>query len=172
MAIAYIAIGANLGDRAAHFQRARECIAALPATRLVAVSSVYETQPVGPVDQGPFYNAVARVRTDLEPRALLEALLTIEREEGRQRGEKWGPRTLDLDLLMFGDRVIEQPQLNVPHPRMSERAFVLRPLREIAPHLLHPRADQTIEALFDQLPAEPMRRVKMDGWPWSDPEAG
>ena len=139
--VAYVALGSNVGDRAAHLAAARAAMAALPGTVVVATSRVVETDPVGPPGQGPYLNAVDVVRTTLAPRVLLEALLAIERTRGRDRSRelRHGPRTLDLDLLAYGDAVpggparIEAPALQVPHPRMHERAFVLVPLSDVAP---------------------------------------
>lgn len=139
---AFVALGSNLGDRAAHLEHALAALAALPSTRVVATSSVRETDPVGPPGQGPYLNAVAELRTALAPRALLAALLAVERERGRDRSRevRFGPRTLDLDLLAWGPatpggRSIDVPGLQVPHPRMHERRFVLDPLAEIAPEV-------------------------------------
>jgi 2-amino-4-hydroxy-6-hydroxymethyldihydropteridine diphosphokinase len=138
MNTAYVALGANLGDPAATVGAAFAALTALPASRLVQASSLYRTAPVGFAGQPDFVNAVAELATALEPEPLLAALLTIEQDFGRRRGEKNGPRTLDLDLLLYGDRQIEQPGLTLPHPRMHLRAFVLLPLAEIAPQLAIP----------------------------------
>ncbi|TAH47626.1 MAG: 2-amino-4-hydroxy-6-hydroxymethyldihydropteridine diphosphokinase [Betaproteobacteria bacterium] len=136
---AYIAFGANLGDPAEAFRLALERVAALPATRVAARSSLYRTAPVGVGEDHPDYlNAVIAVDTGLAPRALLDALLTIEHEGGRTRPAHLAPRTMDLDLLLYGDAVIDEPGLLVPHPRMHQRAFVLQPLAEIAPDLTIP----------------------------------
>jgi len=147
---ACVGLGSNVGDRRAHLQAARDAMAALPGTALIAFSSVHETEPVGVSGQGLYLNAAARLRTELDSRDLLEALMSIERAEGRQRSagaQRWGPRTLDLDLLLYGDRVIEGPGLIVPHPRMHQRAFVLAPLSEVAPEMRHPVLDMSIEEL-------------------------
>ena len=137
--LACVALGSNLGDRAAHLARALAALAATPGIEIVATSSVYETDPVGPPPQGPYLNAAATLRTTLVPRALLERLLAIEAEGGRVRGaERNAARTLDLDLLLYGERRIDEPGLTVPHPRIAERAFVLEPLAEIAGELVHP----------------------------------
>lgn len=135
---AYIGLGSNLGDRLAALEAALGALARLEGLDLVAVSAAYETAPVGPVAQGDYLNAVTQVRTRLKPRALLEALLQIERGHGRERRERWGPRTLDLDLLLWGRVRVAEPGLVVPHPRLTERRFVLEPLLEIAPDLVHP----------------------------------
>ncbi|HEV7776219.1 MAG TPA: 2-amino-4-hydroxy-6-hydroxymethyldihydropteridine diphosphokinase [Luteibacter sp.] len=133
---AYIALGSNLGDSKRLVRDAMAALGQLPGTRLVASSGLYLTKPWGVTEQPSFVNAVAGVTTTLAPRALLEALLDTERVFGRVRdGERWGPRTLDLDLLLHGDRVLDEDGLSLPHPRLAERAFVLLPLAEIAPTL-------------------------------------
>ena len=136
--IAYVGIGTNLGDRAAHVAQALQALAAEPAIEFVKASSLYETAPVGKTDQPDFLNAVAALRTSLPPRALLDALLHIENRMGRVRNLRWGPRVIDLDLLLYGDAQIQTPGLTIPHPRLRERAFVLIPLAEIAPDLRLP----------------------------------
>lgn len=136
---AYVAIGSNLGDRRAYLQAGIKEVAALSDTRLVALSRAYETRPLGPVAQPDFLNAVFAVETALAPVPLLAALLAAEKKHQRQRRIRWGPRTLDLDLLLYGECVIENARLTLPHPRMHERRFVLAPLCEIAPDLHHPR---------------------------------
>jgi len=130
---AYIGLGANLGEREATLRDAVERLAADPGVQVVAVSSFRETDPVGAIrDQPPFLNGAAAVETSLTPRRLLELLLRIETEFGRRRqGPQGGPRTLDLDLLLYGDEEIDEPGLRVPHPRLHERAFVLEPLAEL-----------------------------------------
>ena len=135
---AYIAIGGNLGDRRAYLQAGIKEIAALPGTHLAAISRAYETQAVGPVAQPDFLNAVLAIETALAPAALLAALLAAEKKHQRQRRIHWGPRTLDLDLLLYGERTVHSADLTLPHPRMHERRFVLVPLCEIAPRLSHP----------------------------------
>jgi 2-amino-4-hydroxy-6-hydroxymethyldihydropteridine diphosphokinase len=133
--IAYVGIGANLDDPAARVRGAFNSLAAMPQTRLVKRSSLYRTQPQGYRDQPDFVNAVAQVDTALAPAALLTALQQIEADAGRQRSFPNAPRTLDLDLLLYGGERIDEPGLVVPHPRLHERAFVLVPLVEIAPHV-------------------------------------
>jgi 2-amino-4-hydroxy-6-hydroxymethyldihydropteridine diphosphokinase len=127
---AYVGLGANLGDREATIGAA---VAALPG--VVAVSRLRETEPVGVVGQPPFLNGAVLLETDLPPRELLGRLLAIERELGRERRERWGPRTIDLDLLLYGDVVVDEPGLTVPHPRLHERRFALEPLAELDPAL-------------------------------------
>ena len=147
--IAYIALGSNLGDRLATLAEAVSRLRSLPEIRDIAVSSPHETEPVGgPAGQGCFLNAAARIETTLAAKPLLEALIKVERQLGRVRQERWGARTIDLDLLLFDEEIIDAPSLIVPHPRMHERRFVLEPLVEIAPDLRHPVYDKTIRELL------------------------
>lgn len=134
-ATAYIALGSNLADPRAQVERGFAALAALPDTRLQARSRLYRTRPWGVLDQPDFVNAAARITTSLSPRGLLERLQAIEARAGRVRGVRYGPRTLDLDLLLYGDAVIREPDLVVPHPRLHERAFVLAPLADLDPDL-------------------------------------
>ena len=136
---AFIGLGANLGDPQGQIRRAIAALGALPRTRLLASSSLYRSAPVGVAPQPDFVNAVAKIETALSARELLEELLTAEARAGRERPVPGAPRTLDLDLLLYGDAVIDEPGLVVPHPRMHERAFVLMPLAEIAPDISIPR---------------------------------
>lgn len=133
-----IALGSNLGDREAALAGARAAIARLPGTRIMRASAVLETEPLGPVPQAEFLNQMLLVETTLEPRALLDALLLIERAAGRVRGERWGPRTLDCDIVRFGDRVVNEPGLVIPHPEIPNRAFWQRELAEL--HVAHTAA--------------------------------
>lgn len=130
---AYVALGSNLEDPQRQLRSGLESLAALPATRLLRASSFYRSAPVGYADQPDFVNAVAAIETGLSPRGLLDALLAVERRHGRVREFPNAPRTLDLDIVAYGDRTIDEPGLAVPHPRMHERAFVMVPLAEIAP---------------------------------------
>ncbi len=139
MTLAYIGLGANLGDREAMLRAALEQLAAEPAIRVVEVSPFRDTAPVGMVDQPRFLNAAAAVETTLPARALLDRLLGIERRLGRTReGPRFGPRTIDLDLLLYGDERIVEPGLEVPHPRLHERLFALEPLADLDPGLAVP----------------------------------
>lgn len=147
---AYVALGSNLGDRAAHLAAAAAALAALPGTRLLAVSATFETAPVGPAGQQNYFNAAAALSTSLAPLDLLDRLLAIEQANGRVRRERWGPRTLDLDLLLHGDSVLDDPRLTLPHPRMLERAFVLAPLADLAPSVV--LAGRTVSAHLAALP--------------------
>ena len=137
---AYVGLGSNLGEREATLWKALEGLGATEGIEVLAVSSFRETDPVGVVDQPRFVNAAAALETSLRPRELLERLLDVERSLGRDRAveERWGPRTLDLDLLLYGGESIDEPGLEVPHPRLAERAFVLEPLLELDPDLRLP----------------------------------
>lgn len=131
---AFVALGSNLGDRAAHLQRAREALASLPETELLRESAIEETAPLGGMQQPPYLNQMVLLETGLEPRALLQACQAIEREEGRERGEHWGPRTLDLDIVRFGSRRVADSDLIIPHPELSNRDFWRRELAELSSH--------------------------------------
>ena len=133
MTVAYVGLGANLGDREATI---RAAVGALPG--VIAVSALRETDPVGMTEQPRFLNGVAALRTALAPRELLDVLIAVERRLGRERGERWGPRTIDLDLLLYGGETVDEPGLTVPHPRLHERRFVLEPLAELDPELVVP----------------------------------
>jgi 2-amino-4-hydroxy-6-hydroxymethyldihydropteridine diphosphokinase len=145
MAIAYIGLGANLGDRLETLQEALDALA--ESVSVLDVSSVYETAPQGCADQPDFLNAVARIQTDLPPADLLSAMSGIERRLGRMRHRRWGPRTIDLDILSYDRLVCHGPDLTLPHPRMHQRAFVLIPLAEIAPQFVHPVFGKTASTL-------------------------
>jgi len=155
MSLAYVALGANLGDPASTIRAAFGALANLPASRIVRCSSLYRTAPVGLTDQPDFINAVALLDTTLGPVQLLAELLAIECRFGRRRAERNGPRSLDLDLLLYDERRFDQPELTLPHPRLHLRAFVLRPLAEIAPDLRLPGRGQ----LAAWLPAVANQRI-------------
>ncbi len=146
----FVALGSNLGDRRATLDAALAALARAPGVSLVATSRVYETEPVGP-PQGPYLNAVAELHTRLDPRELLRLLLRTEAAAGRRRTRRHGPRSLDLDLLFYGDRCLDEPDLVVPHPRLHERSFVLEPLCELAPDWVHPRLGRTVSELAEQV---------------------
>ena len=150
MPSAFIGIGANLGERKRSIQDALRLLDAHAGIDVVAVSKVRETEPVGVVDQPRFLNAAAKVETTLSPRVLLDRLLGIERELGRVRVERYGPRTIDLDLLLYGDEVVDEPGLRVPHPRLHERTFVLEPLNDLDPGLFVPGLGE-VRALLAEL---------------------
>ena len=147
MTRAYVGLGANLGAREVTLLRAADLLAAAEGVEVVAVSQLRETQPVGVAEQPPFLNGAIALDTTLAPRELLEVLLAIERELGRVRAERWGPRTVDLDLLVYGDVVVDEPGLRVPHPRLGERRFALEPLAELDPELVVPGLGRVSDAL-------------------------
>jgi 2-amino-4-hydroxy-6-hydroxymethyldihydropteridine diphosphokinase len=129
--VAYIALGSNLGDRHAYLAGARAALAALPQSRLLGESSIEETEPIGPTKQGLFLNQMVAVETELEPRELLAHLMVIETNSGRMRGVRWGPRTLDLDIVCFAQQTADEPSLRVPHPELANRPFWQRELAEL-----------------------------------------
>ena len=129
--VAYVALGSNLGHREVFLAQARHSIAALPGTRVLGTTAVEETKPIGPVQQGPFLNQMIAIETDLSPQALLRELMKIEKDAGRVRETKWGPRTLDLDIVLFEKQSVSEPDLIVPHPQLSNRPFWLRELTEL-----------------------------------------
>jgi 2-amino-4-hydroxy-6-hydroxymethyldihydropteridine diphosphokinase len=143
--LAYVALGSNLGDRGAHLQRAVDGLSRARGVRVLAVSRVYETAPVGGPAQDDYLNAVIALDTELDAHALLALGQQLEREAARVRAERWGPRTLDVDILLYDDVRVETPDLVIPHPRMYERGFVLAPLRDVAPALVP--ADETWEGV-------------------------
>lgn len=138
MVDAFIALGSNLGDRLSYLRRALNGLQREDGIAVVALSRVYETKPMGLTHQPDFYNMVIQVKTRLVPADLLSVCMQIEKENGRLRTLRWGPRTLDLDILLYGSEVIEEPNLIIPHPRMHDRAFVLLPLCDLAPERIHP----------------------------------
>ena len=158
----YIGLGSNLADPRAQVEQALQALAALPRTTRVRSSRLYRSDPWGRADQPEFVNAVAGLQTELTPRELLDALLVIERKAGRERdATRWGPRVLDLDLLVYGDQIIDEPGLHVPHPHLQERAFVLLPLADIAPDLIVPQLGRVGE-LARRVDAGSCRPLEVD----------
>ena len=145
----YMALGSNRGDRKGQLEEARERLTA--AVQIKEVSPIYETEPWGYPDQNDFLNQVIEVKTDLEPLELLGYLKDIEGRMGREEGFRYGPRVIDLDILLYGSRVCSNEQLQIPHPRMTERAFVMIPLLDLAPDLVIPGTDQTVREIAGQL---------------------
>ncbi|SHI22734.1 2-amino-4-hydroxy-6-hydroxymethyldihydropteridine diphosphokinase [Ferrimonas marina] len=153
----YVGMGSNLGDSVAHLDQALSALAQLPDSQLVDSSSYYRSPPMAGMEQPDYTNAVAVLDTQLKPLALLDALQGIETQQGRQRLERWGARTLDLDLLLYGDTTLCTERLTLPHYGMAERAFVLIPLFELAPELALPDGRQ-LTTLLAQCPAQPLYR--------------
>lgn len=147
----FIAMGGNLGDVRTAFIRAREILNELAQSHVTDSSLLYRTAPIGPADQPDYLNAVIRVQSSLLPPSLLETLQDIEQHLGRRRRERWGPRTLDLDIIACDDLIMDTPALTIPHAKMHERMFVLRPLCDIAPDWHHPRLGKSAKALMDVL---------------------
>jgi 2-amino-4-hydroxy-6-hydroxymethyldihydropteridine diphosphokinase len=149
--ITYLSLGSNVGERELHL---REAITRLgTAGHIIAVSSFYETEPVEFTEQAWFLNCAVGLETSQSPLELMKTALQIERELGRVRDQKKGPRTIDIDILLFGDTVIDSPELTIPHPAMQQRRFVLEPLAEIAPEARHPVLKKTVRELLEELPA-------------------
>lgn len=162
---AYIGIGSNLGDPLVNCRRAIQAILADSRNRPVGCSPLYRTEPVGKKDQDWFVNGVLAVDTSLPPRNLLHFLQGIEKAMGRIRKERFGPRIIDLDILLYGDRTCREEDLQIPHPRLAERRFVLAPLQDLAPDLLHPETGRRISELLAALP----QREKVIPLPEADP---
>ncbi len=151
MIIAYIAVGSNLGERLEYLNQAQERLSKLKGIRFLKSSAVYETEPVGGAEQGKYLNAVWEIETSLAPQELMKQLLAIEKKLGRVRTELHAPRTIDLDILFYQDRMIEEPGLSIPHPRLQEREFVLKPLMDLCPDFTHPRLKKTVRELSQNL---------------------
>ncbi len=159
MPYCYIALGSNQADPVAQVTRALTALAVLPQTRLLDHSSLYRSAPLGPQDQPAFINAVALLETELEPESLLDALQDIELQAGRVRkAERWGPRVLDLDILLYGDRQIDTPRLQVPHYHMHARSFVLYPLAELTADLIMPDGTP-LQSLLQHCPDTGLERL-------------
>jgi len=156
MSRAFIGVGSNEGERLERISRAIRALAATPQIRVVQLAMIIETEPVGGPPQPPYLNTVVELDTSLEPLELLRLLQRIEQHLGRQpSAQRWGPRPIDLDVLLYDDRVLQQPALHVPHPRMHERRFVLEPLAQLAPDVIHPVLRRPIKALLDELAPAP-----------------
>ena len=158
MKIVYIALGSNLGDREENLQQAREEIASADL-RVVRASSIYETAPRDVLDQPWFLNQVIECETDLFPRQLLARLQKIEKTMGRKRRIAKGPREIDLDILLYGEAVVKAPELEIPHPRLTERRFVLEPLAELAPDKRHPGTRKTVREMLAGVANQAVRRI-------------
>lgn len=147
---AFIAVGSNLGDREKNIADAQKKLSTASGIQFLEASSLYETDPVGGPPQGKYLNAVWKIETDLKPQALLKLLLQIEADLGRVRTEKNAPRPIDLDILFYGDTIVAEPGLRIPHPRLHEREFVLQPLMDLAPDVVHPELKKTIRELYER----------------------
>jgi 2-amino-4-hydroxy-6-hydroxymethyldihydropteridine diphosphokinase len=150
MARVFLSLGSNLGDRLRHLQRAIDALRHLPGTTVDAFSSVYETEPVGKKDQGDFLNAVLGMSTELTPGELSRHLKDVEVQEGRSKNERWGPRELDIDIVYYGALIITEPGLQIPHPEINNRKFVLIPLTEIAGEVIDPRYHLPVKNLLER----------------------
>ncbi|MGH7681126.1 MAG: 2-amino-4-hydroxy-6-hydroxymethyldihydropteridine diphosphokinase [Candidatus Eiseniibacteriota bacterium] len=164
MTRAFVGLGSNLGDRESLIRSAVESLRGIPRTAMLRVSSLYDTDPVGEVEQPAFLNAVAWLETELSPRELLWHLLLIEKRMGRVRAQKWGPRSIDLDLLFHGDTILDEPDLTVPHPEAHRRAFVLLPLQELDADFVHPQTGEAIRKMIRRL--DPTPAVRKGGRLW------
>lgn len=158
---AYVALGSNLGDRLNHIRLAVERLAAHPNVRVVSLSRVVETPPMGPQDQGPYLNAVVSIETTLTPVAVLGLCQQIERAGRRQRDVHWGPRTIDLDLVDVGGLVATTPRLRLPHPGVAERIFMLAPLADVAPQWRHPRTGELVSELMAKLSVQERESLRV-----------
>ena len=159
MPYAYIGFGSNVEDRLSYIRQALDCLSGEECTSVVQVSSIYETEPVGDEEQEWFLNGVARVETDVLPKKLLSILQEIERKLGRQQRARWGPREIDLDILIYDQFCVSSPRLTIPHPEMHERRFVLEPFAEIAPAVVHPIFQERIDTLLRRATAWAIVRV-------------
>lgn len=157
-----LGFGSNLGDRREHLRRGLSYLAHY--VRVTAVSSLFETAAVGLVDQPAFLNAVALTETTAPPQQVLDWALQAEQAEGRERGIRWGPRTLDVDVLLYASVTVVTPRLVIPHPRLAERAFVLAPLAELAPDWLHPNLQKPIASLLAEVGTAGITRIEGPGW--------
>lgn len=158
---AFIAIGSNMESPAANCQRAMDRLADSPGMTLLARSSLYRSEPFGKTDQDWFVNAVVRIDTSLSPEELLKTCLSIEQEMGRTRSEKWGPRIIDLDILFYDDLILKLEGLEIPHPGIPERSFVLVPMNEIAPDCIHPQLKKSVKTLLEKI-ENPQQVRRMD----------
>ena len=152
--IVYLSLGSNVGDREEYIEQAIFLLGKIKGVEILRRSSNYETDAVGGPEQPQFINAAVSLRTTLSPQKLLEEIHTIENALGREREVEWGPRTIDIDVLLFGDVILSEDELQIPHPLLHERLFVLQPLKEIAAHVIHPVLEKSIEDIYEEAKAE------------------
>lgn len=163
MTTVYIGIGSNLGDRQKNCLQAVERMDRMSGCRMMGCSDWFLTKPVGVKDQEWYVNGVASLTTDISPQDLLKRLLKIEADMGRIRKERWGPRNIDLDILLYGQEIIHESDVNIPHPRMYLRRFVLEPMNQLAPDLIHPELRLTMKALLEKLPDDDQVVTRVKG---------
>jgi 2-amino-4-hydroxy-6-hydroxymethyldihydropteridine diphosphokinase len=163
MTVVYIGIGSNLGDRQGNCLRAVERMDRLAGCRITSCSDWFLTKPVGVEGQEWYVNGVVSLTTDISPQDLLKRLLAIEADMGRIRRERWGPRNIDLDILLFGQEIVQESTLKIPHPRMHLRRFVLEPMTQLAPDFVHPGLGLSIEVLLEKLPKDDQVVTRMKG---------
>jgi len=168
--LVYLSLGSNVGDRESNLRQAIRLLES--QGQVVSVSSVYETEPVEFTDQPWFLNCALALETDQSPPQLMAGLLNIEQEMGRRRLQKKGPRIIDMDILLFGDAIVNTPELTIPHPAIAQRRFVLEPLAEIAPEVRHPVWKRTIQELLEALPAGQTVRRVANGRDWQPKTEG
>ncbi len=163
MVTAYLGLGSNLGDREANINRALAELNRSGVCTVTRVSSIYETEPVGIPEQPDFLNAVAEIETGTAPRELLTTIREIERNIGREKTFKWGPRIIDIDVLLYGEQRLAEENLEIPHPEMHNRAFVLTPLAEIAPEIIHPVLNLTAQQMSVRVGSKGVRKYRLSG---------
>ncbi len=169
-ATVYVGLGSNEGDRESHLVAALDALSHIDAVAVLACSSLFDSAPVGP-PQPRFLNAVVALECGLPPQRLLGILQHIEKDLGRRREERWGPRTIDLDILFWEDQVIADPNLQVPHLELHKRRFALEPLAELAPHLLHPVLGVSVKELLGKLAPQDVHRSEATWWPEASPSS-
>lgn len=159
MTTAYLGLGSNLGDREANINRALVELVRTAGCSLIKVSSLYETKPVGITEQPDFYNIAVAIETDLAPKELLRRLKEVERKAGREKTFKWGPRVIDIDILLYDEISVAEDNLEIPHPEMQHRAFALTPLSEIAPSAKHPATGRTVRQMSEDIGSEGVSKI-------------
>lgn len=168
MTVAYLGLGSNIGNRERYLECAVRAISELQPSKTLKTSSIYETEPWGNRSQQPFLNQVIQVDTTLSPEKFFEECQAIEKRLGRERGERWGPRTMDIDILLFGEEIVDNDILQIPHPRLADRRFVLEPLNEVAPDVKVPGSRKRVAELLQSCPdtgrVHKFRQAEDDAW--------